>query len=334
MIADHWLAMPEQIRKRLSMWQNEPAARRILETTFLTQYTGERVYAFTISNPDIPRAKKQALWISVPHAHEPAGTAASMNVLNQLLTGYDLTGQSCAHDVKAVLDACVVTFLPDANPGGRCWSPVLWWDGSKYTNDEFWQWMRGIDPQTGEMWQRVARWSLKETTPRRRGLVYEQLNDHEFVEPNRDRDSSFLRMFRQLDARYQYEYFLDLHQTEFENSDFNCTQLLPVDLDTRSATKQQQVREWAAQVRQAWRELGQLAKPEGSAREFPYITDIDTTKWFRDTWGEIDNRMPRLTVEVQNNSIRTQPEAQLALMETAIWASLERLFHEQALRVC
>jgi len=82
-------------------------------------------------------------------------------------------------------------------------------------------------------------------------------------------------MFWQLDARHQYEYFLDLHQTEFENSDFNCTHLLPVDLDTRSAKKQQQVREWAAQVRQAWCELGEIAKPEGSARDFPYIADLE-----------------------------------------------------------
>ena len=323
MQAEHWLAMPEQIRKQLAKWQENPETARLLTVDFLTQYTGERVFGFTVTNPDMPLSDKTAIWVSVPHAHEPAGTAACMNAIHQLLTGTDLAGKATGRDIRTILDTCLVTFLPDANPGGRCWAPVLWWDGTKYTNDEFWQWMRGVDPETGGMWQRVDRWRLSETTPRRRGIVYEQLNADEFVEPNRDSGSSFLRLFHQLDERYRYECFLDLHQTEFESSSFNCTHLLPIDFDRRTASQQEQVIQLTENVRLAWVALGDLARPEPAARSFPYAGDADTVKWFRSTWGEIDTRMPRLTVEVQNNSTTTPPEAQLQLSETAIWTILE-----------
>jgi hypothetical protein len=247
-----------------------------------------------------------------------------MNALQQLLTGEDLAGNASNHDVQGILDACVVTFMPDANPGGRCWAPVLWWDGTKYTNDEFWQWMRGVDPLTGGMWQRVNRWRRSETTPLRRGIVYEQLNVDEFVEPNRDSGSSFLRLFHQLDATHRYQCFLDLHQTEFVDSPHNCTNLLPLELERRTERQQDAVRDLAESVRQGWLALGELARPEPAARGFPYSGDPDTVRWFRDTWGEIDSRMSRITVEVQNNSVTTPPEAQLQLSESAIWSTLKR----------
>src|SRR5690606_16697645 len=114
-----------------------------------------------------------------------------------------------------------------------------------------------------------------------------------------------------------------LHQTEFVDSPYNCTNLLPIDLEQRTTSQQEAVRDLAEAVRQGWLALGDLARPEPGARGFPYTGDPETVKWFRSTWGEIDARMPRITVEVQNNSVTTPPEAQLQLSESAIWSTLK-----------
>jgi hypothetical protein len=259
----------------------------------------------------------------VPHAHEPAGTAAIMDVLQQLLTGRDLAGQPAAFDYQAARDRLILTFNPDANPGGRTWSPCVWWDGSRYTNDEFWTWMRGVDPETGGMWQRVARWSLRETHPLRRGIVYEQLNEHEFVEPNRDQGSSLVRLFRRLDARYHFARSVHLHQTEFVRSEHNCMVNLPVLQPELPAPIQAANETWARAVIARWQQIG--ATPVPAPRSFPYYADTETVRWFRECWGEAQRRAPELVIEVQNNSPRTPPEQQLALELAAIYVTIEEL---------
>jgi hypothetical protein len=157
MDSQHWIVMPHQVRDRVAQWQADRAIASSMRVETMTQYTGEPVFAVTVTDLAAPPAPKRSVWVCVPHAHEPAGTAACMNVLQQLLTGHDLSGRPSQHPCQHILQRVVVTMLPDANPGGRCWAPVLWWDGSQYSNEELWQWMRGVDAETGGMWQRVAR---------------------------------------------------------------------------------------------------------------------------------------------------------------------------------
>ncbi len=317
-----WLAMPQQVEAQVARW--EQAFPSLLRVDFLTQYTGHRCFALTIAAGTPERNDgRPAAWFCVPHAHEPAGTAAIMDVIAQLLTGHDLAGQPAVFDVELARRRLILTFNPDANPGGRTWSPCVWWDGSKYTNDEFWQWMRGVDPETGGMWQRVARWSLRETHPLRRGIVYEQLNEHEFVEPNRDPGSSLVRLFRQLDARYRYVRSLHLHQTEFERSPHNCMINLPVLQPELPEEIQAANLRWGQSIIACWRELG--ANPVPEPRGFPYARDEQTVRWFRDCWGESQRKAPELVVEVQNNNPRTPPEQQLALERAAIVVTIEQL---------
>lgn len=320
----YWPAMPSQVRRQIESWKNDDMTAKCLNVDSLCQYTGEHVFALTITDPDIPRADKQAVFVCVPHAHEPAGTVVCLDIAQQLLSGRDLRGNTCQRDVGALLQQVLVTFIPDANPGGRCWSPVLWWDGSRYTNEEFWQWMRGIDPTTGGMWQRVARWSLREQSPLRRGIVYEQINDHEFVEPNRDPASSLVRLFHQLDGRYQFDRCLHLHQTEFVRSDHNCMINLPVLFPELPAKIQEENVAWARALIARWHELGEAtARPVPEPRSFPYYDDEQTVGWFRACWGEAEQRAPELIVEIQNNSPRTPPEQQLLLMEATIWQTID-----------
>lgn len=320
-----WLAMPQQVEAQVARW--ERAFPHLLRVEYLTQYTGQRCFALTIGDTDDAPGQRPAAWICVPHAHEPAGTAAIMDMIEQLLTGRDLAGQPAAFDYLAARRRLSLTFNPDANPGGRAWAPCLWWDGSKYSNDEFWTWMRGIDPETQGMWQRVARWTLREEQPLRRGIVYEQLNEHEFVEPNRDPGSSLVRLFRRLDAQYRFARSLHLHQTEFERSDRNCMINLPV-LQVELPEQIQAANvAWGQAIIDAWQRMG--ATPVPAPRGFPYQSDTKTTAWFRDCWGEAQHRAPELIVEVQNNSPRTPPEQQLALQQAAMRVTIEQMLQTE-----
>jgi hypothetical protein len=321
MDAAQWLAMPQQVEAQVARW--ERAFPSLLRVEYLTQYTGQRCFALTIGDAGDAPGERPAAWFCVPHAHEPAGTAAIMDIVEQLLTGRDLAGQPAGFDYLAARQRLSLTFNPDANPGGRAWAPCLWWDGSKYTNDEFWTWMRGIDPETQGMWKRVARWSLREEQPLRRGIVYEQLNEHEFVEPNRDPGSSLVRLFRRLDAHYRFARSLHLHQTEFERSDRTCMINLPVLQAELPEQLQAANVAWGRAIIEAWRGMGAMPVPE--PRGFPYQADTKTMAWFRDCWGDAQHRAPELIVEVQNNSPRTPPEQQMALQQAAMRVTIEQM---------
>jgi hypothetical protein len=320
---NRWLAMPQQVEERVALWEREHPGLLVVDA--ITQHTGHRVLALTVGAPP-SGTRRPAAWFCVPHAHEPAGTAAIMDILQQLLTGRDLAGAPAGFDYRAARERLTLTFNPDANPGGRTWSPCVWWDGSRYSNDEFWTWMRGLDGQTGKMWKRVARWSLRQEHPLRRGIVYEQLNEHEFVEPNRDPGSSLVRLVRRLDARYAYRRSMHLHQTEFANSDRNCMINLPVLQPELPPPVQEANVEWARAVIARWTALGAAPVPE--PRGFPYVRDTETVRWFRDCWGESQQRTPEIVVEVQNNNPRTPPEAQLELERGAIITTIEGLLDE------
>jgi hypothetical protein len=327
-----WLAMPSQVESQVARWERE--FPHTLTVDSITQHTGHRVFALTVGRSE-ERHHKPAAWFCVPHAHEPAGTAACMDVIHQLLTGHDLAGQPATFDYAAARDRLRLTFNPDANPGGRTWSPCVWWDGSRYTNDEFWTWMRGLDPDTAGMWKRVARWSLRQEHPLRRGIVYEQLNDHEFVEPNRDPGSSLVRLFRRHHARYSYMRSMHLHQTEFVNSPHNCMINLPVLQPELPPPIQEANLAWGRAVITRWRQLhhadairGVQVNPVPEPRAFPYSRDTQTTQWFRDCWGDYQLTAPELVIEIQNNNPRTPPAAQLALESAAIQLTIEQLLEQ------
>jgi hypothetical protein len=321
MEVSQWLAMPLQVEAQVARW--ERAFPHLLRVDALHQYTGQRCLALTIGPVAEPPGARPAAWFCVPHAHEPAGTAAIMDIIEQLLTGHDLAGRPAAFDYLAARQRLFLTFNPDANPGGRAWAPCLWWDGSKYTNDEFWTWMRGVDPETLGMWKRVARWDLRQEQPLRSGIVYEQVNDHEFVEPNRDPGSSLVRLFHQMDAEYRFARSLHLHQTEFVGSEHNCMINLPV-LQAELPERVQAANvAWGQMIIEDWRGPG--ARPVPSPRAFPYQNDTRTQGWFRACWGAAQHRAPELVVEVQNNSPRTSPEQQLALEQAAMRVTIEQL---------
>jgi len=314
---EHWLARPYQVDHQVQLWQKDHAD--LIDVDFVEQYVGLKAYAITITNFCIPSDKKAKLLFSVPHAHEPAGTVACMNVINQLLTGQNLDGtKSDIPDIADVLDKCVLSFIPDANPDGRSRAPVDYWDGTKYTNDEFWTFMRGRDPETKKMWKRMGRWSIRNEFPETIGIVYERLNEHEYVEPNRDFESAYFRLVKRVWAKYGQGRWLDIHQTEFENSKYNAMIILPIVQDELPEHIQKANMQWADEIVKQWKSIG--AEPIPESKPLGYTGEQG--EYFRKTWREFMPMIPEITTEIQNNNTRTHPNMQAKLQEVAIMTSI------------
>lgn len=315
----NWLVFPHQLDEKIAEWQ--PQYRNLLDVDALDTYVGLRAYALTVTDFSVPSQSKSKCLFSVPHAHEPACTAACMNFVSQLLTGRHLDGDSSDLPREDILAKVVCCFIPDGNPDGRSRSPEPWWDGGKWSNDEFLSWMRGIDAETGEMWLRLDKWSTRDYSPARIGIVYEQISEHEFVEPNRCWESSFFRLIFRLRSRYEFDRHLDMHQTEFAGSDHNAMIILPTIQDELPGDVQERNQRWAEQILAAWREAGARVDPEIA----PLGYSGEQRQYFVERWGPLYATTPTLNSEVQNNSPRTPPDEQRRLNEVAIQATMEPL---------
>jgi len=321
LVSDWFIAKPDQLERKIDQWQS--MAGDILQVDYVLSYSGHRVYALTVTSPGRDRADKRAHYFAQPHAHEPGATAGMVDVIEQLLTGHDMRGRPTQLDVDQVLDRCLLTLNPIGNPQGREAAPVLYWNGSQYTNDEFWCWMRGEDPlQPGQMWKRLDVWDRRIETniPERLGIVYEQVDQYRYVEPNRSQLSSYFRLFRRMDALHHYDRWLDLHQTEFVNSPYTCEILLPMDGLASDGTLAQET-SWARQVIGRWQALGHAARPEPRHSRF----GAQDAQYFAENWGPIHSRMLAITTEVKNNAPDAPPDLQMGAESAAILASIERL---------
>ncbi len=316
-----WISRPDAVEAKVKEWEDRYG--EWLEVEAIMQPTGRRVYALTVTDPAVPEGEKRKLLAFVPHAHEPAPTAACMNVLNMTLTGRGLDGREPPFDAEAVRRRLLVTYIPDANPDGTARAPVEAWDGSQYTNEEFWAWMRGPDPETGKMWKRVDLFDVRqeENLPERLGIVYEPISEYEYVEPNRHPRSSLMRHLRRLTERRTYDGLLDLHQTEFEHSDRNCMMILPTTFEEQPSHLQEEERAWAQEIVEAWRQAG--ARPMEEIRPLGYSGQ--QRQYFVDVWGAYYQRHALVATEVHNNNPATPPQQQRLLSEIAIITSLHRL---------
>lgn len=310
-----WVSRPDDVDVLVQGWAAEHAD--VLRVESLRQYAGRRVWALTITDPAASAEGKARVLTFRPHAHEPAATAGQVSFLAALLTGRHLDGRPAELDRARVLSRCELAFILDANPEGTARAPVEAWDGSRYTNDEFWGWMRGVDPLTGGMWKRVDLWDdrLEPDRPERTGIVYEQVSDHEWVEPNRHQRSTLFAWLRELWARQHWGFMLDLHQTEFVGQTQNCMVILPPEFGELPVGIQQCARPWAERLIEAWSQT-EGGRPALSAEPLGY-TGAER-QYFLDSWGTYHQQTPMLTVEVQNNTPDTPPRLQMRLIEVAI----------------
>lgn len=316
-----FLARQAQVEAKTAEWSKLAGPK--LRVDHVTSFSGHRVYALTLTDPAAPLKDKRAHYFAQPHAHEPGATAGMMDVLEQLVTGRDLAGRPTPLDVGKVLGRTVLTFNPIGNPRGREAAPVLFWDGSKYTNDQFWCWMRGEDPENpGKMWHRFDLWDVREhpNHPKPVGIVYEPIDEHRWVEPNRSHLSSYSKLFFKMDAEFHYDRWLDLHQTEFVRSDRNCMVLLPIrGLATGKILEEDQA--WGQVICDAWKAAGY--RPVAEPRPLGY-SGVQA-EYFRKAWGDVHKRMRKISTEVKNNAADAPPDFQLEAQSIAIVRSIERL---------
>jgi len=309
--ASWWLAKPDQTEPRILAW-----AERFPDLVTLEKqrtFHGRTVYALTVTNPKLPIERKQRLLFSQPHAHEPAGTAAMMNVICQLLEGKHLDGRDTDLDRTALLDRALLTFIADGNPEGRSRAPCDWWDGNKLPNEEFFKVMFGKNAD-GSRFQRVDRWSTRDFQPAFIGIAYEPINEHEYAEPNRCVESSFFKLVNRCSQRYDYGYHVDLHQTEFERSKFDTMMIIPCLQKELPEAIRDGNQALAEAIVGAWRGLG--ANPQPKIEPLNY--GEEQLNYFRRCWGEIYRRRVQVSTEVQNNNTRTPPKRQMELQEAAI----------------
>ena len=320
-----WLSHPEDVERQVCEWQQRHSDLLTVESS--TQYSGRPVYALTITDPAVPTDRKRKALVFKPHAHEPAPLAAQMNLIAQLLTGKALDGTPATLDRDRYLATCLLCFMPDANPAGTAAAPVKAWDGTAYTNEEFWAWMRGVDPETGRMWKRLDLWddTVETPLPTRYGIVYEQISAHEYVEPNRHPRSSLMQWLRLLQARHDWDRLLDLHQTEFVGQTQNCMVILPTLFDEQTAARQAIERDWAKAVVQAWAQVPG-GRPMAAVEPLGYTGQ--QRQYFVNVWGEIYQTANVITSEIQNNSLLTPPALQQKLNEVAIIATLENMLRD------
>ncbi len=307
-----WVSHPDEVQELVGKWRE----REGVQVDEVHQYAGRPVFAVTVGNPSGPR-----ILFYKPHAHEPAPCAAMMNVLAKLLDGRGLDGEPAPMQAEQVLDALSLTFIPDANPAGTERAPVKWWDGTQYTNEEFWVWMRGRDRLTGKMWERYDKWDARtvENPPETVGIVYEQISEYEYVEPNRHHDSSLFKLIFRLVGERGFALMAGLHQTEFVGSMADSMAILPIDFDQQPEGVRQAELAAGHRMLEWWKRWGgrplQEIKPLGYSGQ--------QAEYFRRAWGEPFGATPRITSEVRNNSLLCPPSMQWRLSEAAIWACIE-----------
>ncbi len=311
-----WVSHPNEWQPIVLQWLRADVKGFSMRIRNWLQKTGESLLAVTVGNTDA----ETRLLITVPHAHEPAGTAACVDTLCQIVTGFHLNGTKADLPIDKIRRNLLVTFLPDSNPQGRSRSPERAWDGSKYDNDEFLKIAFGIAAD-GSRFGRYPEWRFSEYQPQQIGIIYEQVGDDLWVEPNTSRKSTHSKVLDELLAEDRYTHYLELHQHETDEA-----VLLPAWFDDLEESEQAKLQKWAQGILSAWEAKG------FQVHEQPYIPyrGQERQKFFRDFWRGRWDGGDWLCIEVRNNrhaktGVPTPIEHQLVAMLTAISTTLEIL---------
>ncbi|MCS7264740.1 MAG: hypothetical protein NZ805_07900 [Armatimonadetes bacterium] len=304
-----WVSYPQEWQPMVRHWalmDNKEFSIRLREWN---QRGDEKVMAITVGNLDA----EIRLLITVPHAHEPAGTAACLNALCQIITGAYLDGSSTDLPIDKIRRKLLVTFVPDSNPQGRSRSPERVWDGSKYDNDAFLKVAFGI-ASDGSRFGRYPEWLFSEHRPQQVGIIYEQIGNDLWVEPNTSRKSTHSKVIDDLLAEYGYTHYLELHQHETDEA-----VLLPEWFEELSESEQVKLMNWAQRILSEWKRKG------FQIHEKPYIPYVgqERQKFLWDFWVGRWERGDWLCIEVRNNQHSktgepTTLEHQLRAMLTAL----------------
>lgn len=328
-----WLSKPCEVDPLLAKWKDQyPNLVRIDEEK---QYSGDVVHAITVTDKS-PGPKKN-FFAGVPHAHEPAGTAAIMNLLNELLTGQGLDGNASSLPRKEILERLRLTFIPIGNPFGRKRAPVDWWDGTKYNNEEFEYVMVGKlmgNPPAAVVntfWHYHCLFNQAVERLEEIGIVWEQIGDQVYAEPHLYKGCGFWKLVDRLSDEIHYDLFIELHQgmEGWEKMDTLVIHPRESWIPQESLAVADQVE---TNIIKRWQEAG--ASPHPGDKDYyqragfsrlPDMTNPTERMKMSGDWLTIKSGTPCLTIEVQNNNPRTPAEKQLLYQQAAIEACLEFL---------
>ena len=316
--APYWLVRPWHTEPKILAWAEKHPKLVSLEKQKM--FSGRAVYAVTVTNPQVDDRQKRKLIVTQPHANEPAAVAGMMDFLSQVLDGMHVDGQPSALDRQKILDRMILTVIPCGNPDGLARAPEDWWDGAKYSNADFLKIFFGRETN-GRMSPRVGRWSAREHQPASIGLTYERINADEYVEPSRDRGSSYFRLILRMNEKYAFDAHLDLHQTEFGESKYNAMLMLPFLNPQLPEPLRQTNQRWGEAIVRAWKAAGAVPIPDVK----PLGYSEDQIRYFRKCWSEIYRARPCVNVEVNNNNPHTLRRRQMELRDEAFHATIDFL---------
>ena len=328
-----WIVRPQEVEAKLREFRNKFPG--LVDLEFERQFVGLKLYAITLTDKLRPATRKRRLLVVVPHAHEPAGTAACIAFASQVLTGKHPNGSPSDLPRGEVLRKLLITLIPDGNPDGRARSPRDSWQG-EVPNEEFYRIMHGDAPDHRKFWPEHPEFDNAVEKIAHPGIVYEQISATEYAEGNQSKRTALWRLIDRLTSRLAHDMFLNLHQG-MENDaeppwDAHDAWLEHPTQDWIPKDAQEYAASWAQDVLKAWERAG--AKPYrmtgnyGGTMGRADPKDSATRRQWLIDWVTVKTGVPELTVEVQNNSKKTPCDKQMRWQEVAIRASVDRLIKE------
>ncbi len=326
-VPDWWVIHPDHIEKKVQQWQKDYT--ELLDIHTAKQFTGEKVFALTITDPSVhAEQKKAAVFLNV-HTMEYGACAGITNFASMLLTGKDLRGESAPFDAGDFRRKFIVTLIPDSNPQGKLRIPYAVTDGVIVNN--------GDDNTVSKLYygicnsqpfRRCPSWKMSEEHVESVGSIYEKISPDEYVLPDMDERSTVLKMLYGLGYTYNYRMAGHMHQAEFPGIKENCYCAASIEPWIRPELQQLQI-DWGNFVIQHWKSNG--GRP---------LKNIDHHKW-QGSWvidritgcvlkmgidfTTLKFNCPSLVIETQLNDSKTPPAEQMRLGSAAIQASLEFL---------
>ncbi len=327
-VPEWWLVHPDHIARKVEQWEKDFGS--FLKVHRARQFTGETIFALTITDPDVPAdRKKLAAFLNV-HTMEYGACAGIMNFACMLLTGRDLLNRGVPFDAQEFRKQLIVTLIPDSNPQGKLRLPFAFTDGSQLDNtdgDTLHRIYYGVCQ--GKLFRRCPAWRMSEEHVELTGAIYEKISADDFVIPDMDLRSTVLRMLDGLGYQYHYQLVGHMHQAEFLDIEENCYCATSIEPWISPPMQELQI-EWANRVIDSWRKAG--GRP---------ISQIDHHKWGANTWvtepatgfvckmgmdfTTLRFNCPSIIMETQMNDPKTPPEEQMRLTSVAIEESVRFL---------
>ncbi len=179
-----WVVRNDHVERQLLAWERQYPDLLTLES-FVT-FEGYPTYSAQLTNGNIDDDRKKKLLFVESHGHEPAGTAAIMELLHQLLTGSSQSGEQSSLSVERIFDELLLIFVPIGNASGRERCPVQYW-ADQYDDHAVHCFIYGKLEGDPQPWTKspsvLDRRQVKLDPTYPTPLRYEQIDDDRFVEP-------------------------------------------------------------------------------------------------------------------------------------------------------